>query len=90
MSAMPKFDTPEIVAQFKVREVHKFGTAPTSYEALLYRKGGKGWTILRMSDGTRALFTKPPVSEAEAREVIHRYEASENVRSKEGTESVPA
>ena len=68
-----KHEKPEIACEFKVREVHAYSQTP-SYEVLLYTKGRAGWFMLRMSDGTRALFTAPPKNEKEARDVIKRFE----------------
>lgn len=70
---------PEIACEFKIRKVHEYSAHPTSYEVLLYRKGDRGWHTLRMSDGSRALFTRPPENEAEARRVIKEWETQRHV-----------
>lgn len=68
---------PETACEMKVREVHQYSsTHPLSYEVLLYTKGRSGWFRLTMSDGTRALFTAPPATEEEARNVIKEFEES--------------
>lgn len=77
---MPSFEKPEIAAEMRIRPVHQYSTHPTSYEVLLYTKGDRGWQALRMSDGTRALFTHPPLSEKDARDAIDRFETRRDVR----------
>lgn len=69
---------PEIACKMKIREVFKYSGKP-AYEVLLFARGNKHWHALRMSNGARALFTRPPISEQEARQVIRKFEEQRDV-----------
>jgi hypothetical protein len=74
------YTKPAIACEMKIRTVHPYSSPPT-YEVLLFSRGDKYWHCLTMSNGARALFTHPPASEREAREIIQEFERQRNVRA---------
>ena len=64
---------PKIICEMKVREVYAYSEEPL-YEVLLFKAGFKNWRALRRSNGEQALFSHPPLSEQEARDIIKEHE----------------